>query len=217
MSAENFTWQDARTHLRACVDEFGPSSAVNGVFTLAGKRWIPPAVLPRPLDGEPCHTWINRLPETIGVQAVLLLRAGSAAMGVFADTECLAHRCRRRYVVRGNGKAQTTWIRTRGKSRYGSRLRLQNADRLLDDVATTTSEWAGWLATATAIHWSCPERQWAALHEHEPSLSTLRTDARARKIAFHVHEPRFEELRRVWWRLRHGHFEPSSPGHDDGG
>lgn len=217
VNGESFAWQDARAHLRRCVDKLGPGLATNGTFLLADYRWIPPAVLPRPLDGEPCQAWIARLPTTIGVQVVLLLRAGSAAMGVFADTECLAHRCRRRYVVRGNGKAQTTWVRTRGKSRYGSRLRLQNADRLLDDVATTTIEWAGWLDDASVIHWSCPERQWAALHEHEPTLSALHDDPRARRIALHVHEPRFEELQRVWWRLRHGRLETSRPTHDDGG
>ena len=217
VTTENFVWQDARIHLRTCVDRFGPGLATNGVFLLADHRWVPPAVLPRPIEGESAHDWIVRLPAAIGVQAVLLLRAGSAAMGVFADTECLAHRCSRRYVVRGNGKAQTTWVRTRGKSRYGSRLRLQNADRLLADVATTTVEWAGWLEAASLIHWSCPERQWAALHEHEPTMRALRNDPRTRKIAFHVHEPRFEELERVWWRLRHGLIEPLRAGHDDGG
>ena len=57
---------------------------------------------------------------------LLLLQAGAMAIGQWDVDELMYHKAIRRYVVRGHGRAQPLHARTKGKSRYGARLRLQN-------------------------------------------------------------------------------------------
>ena len=51
----------------------------------------------------------------------------SIATRLWRDDELVAHKVVKKYVVRGRGRAQPLHLKTRGKSRYGSRLRLANA------------------------------------------------------------------------------------------
>ena len=95
----------------------------------AGQLHLPLAG-PRAVPMEQIGDYAERLSED-GVegaecQLLLLLRAGAMAFGCWRGGELLQHKAVRKYVVRGSGKAQSTHLKTRGKSRYGSRLRLQN-------------------------------------------------------------------------------------------
>lgn len=163
-----------------------------------------PAVLPPIAPGESLDDWLARVPDALGVQVVLLLRAGSAALGLWDGEECVAHKVFTRYVVRGHGKAQPLHCKSKGKSRYGARLRLQNARRLLEEVNERLTAWLGEVGDVEAIHWFCPIRQWPELFAADPPPPFDRDDPRLRRIAMHVHEPRFEELLRVRRALERG-------------
>jgi hypothetical protein len=152
---------------------------------------------------------VHRLPAELGVEVVLLVRAGRAALGLWIDDELAAHKVFRRYTVRGQGHAQTTHLKTKGKSRYGSRLRLQQAARLLDEVNERLKDWDRDHGPLDVIHRACPVRLWPELCGHDPSPPFDARDPRIAPIRIHTHEPDFEELLRVRRHLTSGVVEES--------
>ncbi len=197
----SFAWHETAARLRELADPLAMS-------------FVPPAVLPPLAPGETLEAWLARLPEALGAQIVVLLRAGSAALGLWNGDECVAHKVFTRYVVRGHGKAQPLHAKTKGKSRYGARLRLQNARRLLEEVNERLTLWLDEARDVEAIHWYCPIRQWPELFAIDPPPPFARDDPRLRRIAMHVHEPRFEELLRVRRALERGRIGEAT-GHPE--
>lgn len=166
---------------------------------------LPPVLrIPTELAPPACAT---RVPDGLGVEVVLLLRAGRAALGVWVEDDLVAHKVFRRYTVRGQGHAQTTHLKTKGKSRYGSRLRLQQAGRLLDEVNERLTDWDREYGPLDVVHRACPVRLWADLCAHDPTPPFDARDARIAPIRIHVHEPDFAELGRVRHHLTHGLVE----------
>ncbi len=155
-------------------------------------------------DGESVDAVIVRAEAVPARELVLLVRAGSASLGLWVEGELHAHKVFKRYVVRGNGRAQPAYLKTKGKSRYGSRLRLQNAERLLDEVAERVGEWQADPGIDAAFV-SCPVRIWTELRD--------RVDLTPIRIPFHVHEPDHAELVRVRWELERGVVEWIEAGH----
>ncbi|MBK8975822.1 MAG: hypothetical protein IPM29_07835 [Planctomycetes bacterium] len=167
----------------------------------------PPACLPCPGAGEPLGDWLGRLPATPGSEWVVLLQAGAAALGAWrADAE-LETKVFKRYVVRGHGRAQPTHLKTRGKSRYGSRLRLQMARKLRDEVCERLCAWACELGPCDVIHRACGDPAWAELWDADPPPPFAADDDRIRRIALTVRVPGSDELHRVRDTLRHGSVE----------
>ncbi|RMF72748.1 MAG: hypothetical protein D6738_10480 [Acidobacteria bacterium] len=206
-----FPWRDAANALGEWA-----AQAVDVRCDASGRVWtgrrrdgtptrieLPLLVLPdEPPPRADAAAFAARLRARPGRTLVLLLRAGAMAAGLWDDDDLLAHRVRRRYVVRGHGRAQTTHLRRRGKSRYGSRLRLQNARRLVDDIAGCVAEWAATWGEPERCLLSCPVRQWAAITAAHPDLAL--GPRPPTRIPFHVREPRFDELRRIRFLLAHG-------------
>jgi hypothetical protein len=168
-----------------------------------------PAVLPA-ATGDPL-VWCAALPGALGVEVLILLRAGSAALGLWRDDELLLHKVFKRYVVRGHGKAQATHLKQKGKSRYGSRLRLQQAGRLLEETAERLDAWERDEGPFDRIHHAAPPRLWADFLATNPPPPFTAEDPRLRRIGLHAHEPDFAELQRVRHALRHGTVEWSNP------
>ena len=160
----------------------------------------PPVVLPPP-DPDP-ERYLSALPEQLGHQVIVLLQAGAASLGLWHGDELLAHKVFKRYVVRGKGRAQPTHLATKGKSRYGSRLRLRNAQLLLSEVNERLQEWFDRGAPIEQVLYSCPVRLWTDLHRCRPA-PPFAADA-ARPIPLDVAVPGFEELLRVRRRLQRG-------------
>lgn len=199
-------WPGARAdaHGRAFV---APPDPERGAVT-AGELHLP-LVGPRAIAGEPIGDYAERvaLEPPDEVQLVLLLRASGMALGLWRGDELLQHKAVRKYVVRGNGKAQATHLKTRGKSRYGSRLRLQNWRSLL---AETNERWRDLDETRGPIErvfWSAPVRVWSALFDAEPPPPRARDDGVLQRIPLHVHRPDHEELLRVRRELGRGRLE----------
>jgi hypothetical protein len=209
-----FAWPEARERLAACHAVHALRADGRGAFVAADGsllRFVPPAVLPEVAAADTVAPWFARAPDAPGRQAVVLVRAGSAALGVWDGEECTHHKVFKRYVVRGHGKAQPAHAKTRGKSRYGSRLRLQNAQKLLAETNERLCEWARGGGGFERIHWSCPVRQWAELFRADPAPPFAPDDPRLRRITLHVHEPDFAELLRVRRALARGRIERAAP------
>ena len=142
--------------------------------------------------------------EGPGRHAVLLLQAGAAALGLFDQDELLDHKAFKRYVVRGKGRAQPSHLKTRGKSRMGSRIRLRNAERLLEEVSERLGRWWGQVPEPRCLFVSCPVRLWADLGSVDPRPPVHGDDPRRVRIPFDVHVPNHAELLRVHRSLRRG-------------
>lgn len=163
-----------------------------------------PPFLQMPLLQDDPHAFQERARDALGRHVVLLVQAGASALGYWDDDECLAHKVIKRYVVRGKGRAQSTHLKTKGKSRYGSRLRLQNWTRQLVETNEKLVDWFEQWGEPEQILVSCPVRTWPELYEVDPQPPFAKDDPRRRKIPLHVHVPDFEELQRVRSRLGRG-------------
>lgn len=67
--------------------------------------------------------------------ALALIKAGQAAVGYFHQGELIDHRVFRAYMVRQKqGKSQIKHLKTKGKSRAGSRIRLSETERFFEEI-----------------------------------------------------------------------------------
>jgi len=128
-----------------------------------------PLVAPIPTGCRSVDDYLASVPAVLGRHLVILMQAGAVALGVFDLGEELATKSFKRYVVRGTGRSQPTHLATKGKSRYGSRLRLQNATRLLEETNEKLVEWRREVGDWERIFVSCPVKLWPTLWEVEPA------------------------------------------------
>jgi len=164
---ERFPWQQTQTVLRDLLAEH-PELELDdkGKSFVAGDvKFTPPLVQRiREPQTDPA-SYVEQLPDDLGTHVVLLLQAGAAALGIYQQGELTHHKVIKKYVVRGSGKAQPTHLKTRGKSRYGSRLRLQNYGRLLAEVIERLGAWHEELPDVDDRFYSCAVRTWSELFE----------------------------------------------------
>ncbi len=210
-SSEAFAWPETAPRLERLL-------STGALEANATERWYevrdvggsllaalrPPLVL---LDGGALPTageLIERATEGPGRYAVLLMQAGAAALGLFQDGEMLDHKAMKRYVVRGKGRAQPTHLKTRGKSRFGSRLRLKNAERLLVDISERLGAWWADEPEPTRLFVSCPVRLFADLCRADPPPPVTADDPRRVRIPIDVHVPNHKELLRVHRSITRG-------------
>lgn len=140
---------------------------------------------------------LDSLPEELGPHLVVLLQAGRCSMGWFTDDELIESKSFSRYVVRGNGRAQPTHLKTKGKSRYGSRLRLQNALALLEESNERMGEWWDEHGPADAVLHAAPARLWSSLLETDPA-PPFDADTPLRRIPRDLPRPTSDLVLRTW-------------------
>lgn len=172
-----------------------------------GARLRVPLTAPRLRPGESVLAYAGRLPGPPERQLLVLLQAGAMAIGYWDGDELLQHKAVRRYVVRGSGRAQPLHAKTRGKSRYGSRLRLQNWKRLLVETNQRLRVWFEQYGAPERLFVAVPVRALADLFAVDPAPPFGRDDPGLQRIPMHVHRPDFAELLRVWRWLGSGRLE----------
>jgi hypothetical protein len=169
-----------------------------------------PLVGPRAEPLERIGDYCERLPGDCQnhdeVQLLLLLRAGAMAFGCWRGAELVQHKAVRKYVVRGSGKAQSTHLKTRGKSRYGSRLRLQNWRRLLTETNERMRDCEKQFGPFDRVFYAAPVRVFSELFDADP-IPPFSRDAKLQKVPMHVHRPDHDELLRVHDLLQRGSVE----------
>lgn len=173
----------------------------------SGARLRLPLLGPRPVADERLADYAQRLPGPVERSVVLLLQAGAMAIGYWDGDELLHHKASRRYVVRGHGKAQPLHRRTRGKSRYGARLRLQNWKRLLAETNARLRDYWRDFGAPERVFLAVPVRTLPELLAAEPAPPFVRDDPRLQRVPMHVHRPDFAELLRVRRWLGIGRLE----------
>jgi len=203
-----FPWPETHGRLaelaakrRLVLDDGGRSYVAGDPHGEATVRFEPPRLLPA-LGRDVDH--YLRDAETPGRHVVLLVQAGATAIGLWEDDDLIAHKVISKYVVRGKGRAQPTYLATKGKSRYGSRLRLRNARAQLVQTNEKLLEFWQRHGAPRLVHYSAPVRTWPELFRADPPPPFGQRDSVLLKIPLDVHVPNLEELKRVRARLARG-------------
>jgi len=204
---ETFHWRDCRETLIQLDAETPLTLEPKGrFFESADLRARPPFVFPLDPACRSLADYLETLPREPGRHTVILMQAGAVTLGRFEGASSIAEKSLRRYVVRGKGRAQPLHLKTKGKSRYGSRLRLQNARKLLAETNEKLHEWENEFGPADWIYYSCPVRLWPSLFAATPPPPFDRS-APLIRIPLDLPRPTVDILRRTYRALEHGRIE----------
>lgn len=125
---------------------------------------------------------------------MLLVQSGSASVGVFRHEECLLHKVFSSYMVRKKqGKSQIKHLKTKGKSRAGSRMRLASGAEMFDNVNERLQNHFNDY-NFDRIAFSCSKILLPHLFGAKVETPFDKKDARIYKIPKHLHQPNFEVM-----------------------
>lgn len=217
---DTFGWQECRERLEELLsqrvmrvsrsgDRFVATEEVDGRPIV--EFFVPPC-LPLPSTVQDPRDYLDQLSDSLGEQLVILLQAGAAALGWWDHEDVVYQKVIKTYAVRGRGRAQILHAKTKGKSRYGSRLRLRLAQQHLVDINEKINDWWDENGPPDRIFYSCPQRMWPELFSARPAPRFDQRDERLAKIPIHVHIPNEEELHRVRGRLSRGRIVTRNEG-----
>lgn len=168
------TVYDADKHRLALLDESGNEQVY---FRL-------PLTLPYPgiADEKPIN------------YVILLIQSGNCALGYFENGRCLDHKVYRSYMVRKKqGKSQIKYLKTKGKSRAGSRVRLGETLEFFENINGRLQEYF----EEHAVHRiaiSCSKTLIPYLYNSKVSTPFDKNDPRLYRIPKHIHTPIYEVL-----------------------
>lgn len=127
----------------------------------------------------------------------VLMQAGSAAIGFSENGTIKNHKVIKKYMVRKKqGKAQLKHLNTKGKSRLGSRIRLQQSQKFFYEIHEKIAEW-NVLKTTQTILYSASTGLWPFLFSSVENPVFGQRDERLVKIPLDLKEPNFKVLRYV--------------------
>ena len=146
-----------------------------------------PLVLPPP--------GIKQLQEETQVHyVVLLIQSGNCALGYFEDGVNLNHKVFRSYMVRKKqGKSQIKYLKTKGKSRAGSRVRLGETVEFFENINERLQEYFD-EHEVHRIAISCSKTLIPYLYGSKIATPFDKNDPRLYKIPKHIHTPIYEVL-----------------------
>ena len=153
---------------------------------------------------DPLEALLDALPTELPRHLVVLLQAGAASLGRFEGGVPVATKSFKRYVVRGQGKAQPTHLKTKGKSRYGARLRLQNARRQRDETVERLQRLQREHGAPEAVFVGAPRALWADLLAARPAPPIDPRTARVVRIPYDLPVPTTEVMLDAYRRLQSG-------------
>lgn len=209
---ETFGWQECHDRLSGLLSQHNMVPGANGKHFMSTEavddgpvvEFFAPECLPLTHPGQQPAEYLAQLSDELGDHLIVLIQAGAAALGWWSNDDVLYQKVLKAYVVRGRGRAQTLHAKTKGKSRYGSRLRLRKAQQHLIDINERLIAWWDEAGPAERIFFSCPQRTWPELFSTRPAPPFEQRDERLSKIPMHVHVPNADELHRVRRKLLRG-------------
>lgn len=141
--------------------------------------------------------YLELVPEEIPDYLLVIFQMGAAAIGYFEEGEVVVHKAIKKYMKRHKrGKAQISYLNTRGKSKAGSRIRLANTVRFFEEINEKLTEWVEDYEPDRIIY-SCTPQLWGLLFQSKVPPPFEKKDARLIKVPMNVEIPTFEELLRV--------------------
>ncbi|MFK7970073.1 MAG: hypothetical protein AB8F95_06880 [Bacteroidia bacterium] len=136
-------------------------------------------------------------PLDIPTYGMFIMQAGAGALGYFEDGKVVFHKAIKKYMVRAKrGKSQISYLNTRGKSKAGSRIRLANTDRFIEEINGYLNQWDEYDPPEFWLY-SCPVSLWGMLFAADPPPPFEKDDPHIKKLPFDVNKPDFAELQRI--------------------
>lgn len=125
---------------------------------------------------------------------VLLIQSGSCAIGYFENGVNVHHKVFRSYMVRmKQGTSQVKYLKTKGKSRAGSRVRLAETEAFFENINERLQEYfAAYPIHRVAL--SCSKILIPYLFNAKATTPFHKRDERIYKIPKHIHLPIYEVL-----------------------
>lgn len=153
-----------------------------------------PFVFPGIGEGMPHEDYMANVPEFPPSYIILQIQAGSAALGYFEFGEVLHHKVIRKYMVRKKqGKSQVKHLKSKGKSRLGSRIRLANTIAFFQEINQYLIDWC-FQETVENIYYSCSKTLWPKVFEAKPNPPFTAQDERLQKLPIDPSMPNHESL-----------------------
>lgn len=151
---------------------------------------------------------LNKLKKIEFLNYVLILiRSGQASVGLFENGELLDHKVFRAYMVRKKqGKSQIKYLKTKGKSRAGSRVRLAETLEFFDAINSRLNSYFD-KYRIDAIGLSCATTLIPYFYGGKENTPFNKTDNRVFKIPIHTDTPTFDALLHVNKFLNKSEFE----------
>lgn len=151
-----------------------------------------------PIDeAETPESYFEKVSATIPDYVLLLIQAGNAALGYFEEGEMINHKVIRKYMIRKKqGKFQGSHLKTKGKSKAGSRVRLNNTLEFFEEVNQKLEDWEIVEEVERILYFSSIPL-WNMLFESKVACPFDKDDIRLRKIPKDVHIPNYDELLRI--------------------
>ncbi|MEB2775332.1 hypothetical protein SYJ56_08435 [Algoriphagus sp. D3-2-R+10] len=144
--------------------------------------------------------------------ALVMIRAGIAVTGYFHNGEMLDHKVFRAYMVRQKqGKSQIKYLKTKGKSRAGSRLRLGESEQFFEEINERLQQYEeNFPITTWGI--SCGKTLWPYFFGSDTPTPFSKKAENLMSIPFHVQQPDFETLQTIHKKLIGIHLTLSEKG-----
>jgi hypothetical protein len=154
----------------------------------------------------------NRIGKAEKNWIILMVRAGTAALGYFQEGSNQEHKVIRAYMVRKKqGKSQIKYLKTKGKSRAGSRVRLGASEKFFEEINERISDYLN-KYPVDFIAYSCAKTLWPYLFSAEGQLH--KEDPRLYKIPVHIQEPGYEKLLEINTLLQSAILKTENPNTD---
>lgn len=148
------------------------------------------------------NDYLEQLPDDFPSYYLLMVQLGAAAIGYAETGEFVAHKAIKKYMKRQKrGKAQIGYLKTRGKSKAGSRIRLANTERFFEEINERVQDWGELYDPPEYIFISATPNVWGLMHQADPPPPFDKKDPRVRKVPFDVGIPDFEKLKEIAEKL----------------
>ena len=157
-----------------------------------------PLFYPKPQDRQPLWQYLEDHSFDIYPERwnLLIMEAGRAAIGSVKEGKLVVHKNIRKYMVRKKqGKAQLTHLKSKGKSRYGSRLRLQETIEYFDEIIEKLE--SEHYSQSPYVFYHCPVRLRAFLTEAAEGGDVDLAKFNWVRFGINVKEASFNELQRM--------------------
>lgn len=125
---------------------------------------------------------------------ILGVRSGLAGVHCYENQELIDHKVFRAYMVRKKqGKSQIKYLKTKGKSRAGSRVRLGETKVFFEQIAERLQDYEDRLRI-DKVFVSCSTTLIPFLFENNSFLKKSKTNQQIAKVPFHIQQPTHENL-----------------------
>ncbi|HET8858654.1 hypothetical protein [Marivirga sp.] len=124
---------------------------------------------------------------------IIIIHSGEAALAYSEESQIVEHKMIKAYMVRQKqGKSQIKHLKTKGKSKAGSRVRLAGTDHFSEEINEKIAEWDEYFEIGK-IAISCNKTLQPFLF-NRPDAALKKNDVRMFKIPKHIQEANFENL-----------------------